>query len=59
MEDYDQNNKGYITAESFKLFFIDACVNGKDYTVRQNLKHLGYSNGLVKSVVDTDPENVL
>lgn len=59
MEDYDPTNAGYITVENFKVFFVDACVNGKDYTVRQNLKHLGYSHSLIKSVDDRDPENYL
>lgn len=57
MEDYGTD--GYCTAVNFKRFFVDACIQGKDYTVRQNLKHLGYSHSLIKSVEDTDPENIL
>ena len=57
--DYDREGNGYITADSFKQFFVDACVNGKDMTVRENLRRLGYSQDLRKMVSDGEPENLL
>ena len=46
LQKYDINGSGQVNFEQFQLFFVDACVEGQDLTLRQNLGRLGYSPSL-------------
>lgn len=59
MNTYDHDKNGKIKYEYFSQFFIDACVIGKDDTLRSNLRHLGYAQNLSKLQRDGDHDNIL
>ena len=43
MNKYDPEKEGSVSFAHFPQFFVDACVSGRDDTLRENLRKLGYA----------------
>lgn len=56
---YDVSGAGAVSLGQLERFFIDACVDGQDLTLRQNFGRLGYSPSLQRLPQDGDAADIL
>jgi len=56
---YDPDRTGSVSRTQLQRFFVDSCLCGKDDTLRENLRRLGYAPDLSKLPVPGDPDSIL